>query len=68
MFKKKHQSVPFALHGDSGIKRSVSFRSTVHSVPFRFDPDSIYFAENLAIPRPVALIPPAAIFAIYRPV
>ena len=65
------------------LKRSVLFRSTVCFVPlrgqFRFDcfplqgflatdPDSINFAKNLAKPRPVALIPPAAIFAIYRPV
>ena len=56
----------------NSVKRSVSFRSTIRSVPlhgpFRFnglphpgflatDPDSINFAKNLAIPRPVALIP-----------
>ena len=51
--------------------------SVARSVPFRFfstqgflatEPDSINFAKKLAKPRPVALIPPAAIFAIYRPV
>ena len=66
----------------TGVKCSVPFHSTVRSIPlhgpFCFDglplpgflatdPDSINFAKNLAIPRPVALIPSCCNFCDISP-